>query len=185
MQLVEIYPKNIPWSPFWRTLYFWHVRARCQKSNWIQHSHQRALSHLHNHRDTAQQLQQQHHHNRYPHLNCLKCQHNLQQCGESASHSPHHLAILRKPTPPSTTQDVNPTLPITSWYCLGSRSFKMTKKKSPRLLEKKDTPAIPHNAGGRRQSREGGLITGWMNNCKRGAPLKITPTNKKMKGNGK
>ena len=58
----------------------------------------------------------------------------------------------------------------------------MTKKKSPRLLEKKDTPAIPHNAGGRRQAREVGLITGWMNNHKRGEPLKITPTNNKMKG---
>ena len=61
----------------------------------------------------------------------------------------------------------------------------MTKKKAPSLLEKKDTPAIPQNAWGRRQSREGGLITGFINNHKRGAPLKITPTNKKMKGEGK
>ena len=53
------------------------------------------------------------------------------------------------------------------------------------LLRKKDTPEIPHNAGGRRQAREGGLITGWMNNCKRRAPIKITPTNKKTKGKGK
>ena len=58
----------------------------------------------------------------------------------------------------------------------------MTKNKVLILLEKKDTPVIPHNAGGRRQAREGGLITGWMNNFKRGAPLKTTPTNKKMKG---
>ena len=61
----------------------------------------------------------------------------------------------------------------------------MTKKKSPILLENKDTPKIPHNSGGRRQSNEGGLITGWMNNENRGANIKITPTNKKMKGKGK
>ena len=56
----------------------------------------------------------------------------------------------------------------------------MTKKKAPRLLEKKDTPEIPHNTGGRCQESEGGLITGWMNNQKRGAPLKIAPINKKI-----
>ena len=61
----------------------------------------------------------------------------------------------------------------------------MTKKKAPSLLEKKNTPEIPHNSGGRRQAWEGGLIMGWMNNCKRGSPLKITPTNNKMKGSGK
>ena len=61
----------------------------------------------------------------------------------------------------------------------------MTKKKAPSLFDKKDTPAIPYNAGGRHQAREGGLVTGWMNNHKRWAPLKITPTNNKMKGKGK
>ena len=49
----------------------------------------------------------------------------------------------------------------------------------------KDTPEIPHNVGGRLQSRKGGLITKEMNNCKRGAPLKTTPTNKKIKGKRK
>ena len=80
--------------------------------------------------------------------------------------------------------NVHPTLPIISRYCLGSRRFEVTIKKAPSLLEKKDTPAIPQNAWGRRQSREGGLITGFINNHKRGAPLKITPTNKKMRGGG-
>ena len=61
----------------------------------------------------------------------------------------------------------------------------MKKNKAPSLLEKKDTPAIPHNAGDRRQAREGGLIMGWMNNRKRGAPLKITPTNNRMKEESK
>ena len=61
----------------------------------------------------------------------------------------------------------------------------MTREKSRSLINKKDTPAIPHIAGVRQQSREGGLIMGWMNNFKRGAPLKITPTNNKMKGKGK
>ena len=61
----------------------------------------------------------------------------------------------------------------------------MKKKKAPSLLENKETPEIPYNAGGRHQSREGGLITGWMNNHKREAPLKITLTNKKIMGNGK
>ena len=61
----------------------------------------------------------------------------------------------------------------------------MTKRKVPSLLENKDTPEIPQYAGGRCQAREGDLITGWMNNFKRGAPLKITPTNNKMKGEGK
>ena len=61
----------------------------------------------------------------------------------------------------------------------------MTKKKALSLLDKKYTPAIPHNEGGRRQVREGGLITGWTNNHKRGAPIQITQTNNKMKGEGK
>ena len=68
---------------------------------------------------------------------------------------------------------------------MSSIRCEITKEKAPSLIDKKDTPATPHNSGGRSQAREGGLITGWMNNCKRGAPLKITPTNKKMKGNGK
>ena len=55
----------------------------------------------------------------------------------------------------------------------------MTKKKAPSLLDNKYTPAIPHNAGGRI------LIMGWMNNRKRGAPPKITPTNNKMKSKGR
>ena len=63
--------------------------------------------------------------------------------------------------------------------------FKMTKKKAAISIDKKDTPSIPHNTGGRRQERQGGLITGWMNYCKRGSPLKITPTNKKIKVKGK
>ena len=118
-------------------------------------------------------------------LNRLKRQHHLQQYGELASHPPHHLAILRTPISSSTTQDLHPTLPIILQYFVGSRRSKMTKKKALSLLEKKYTPAIPHNAGGRLQVREGGLITGWMNNRKRGAPLKITPINKKIKGEGK
>ena len=61
----------------------------------------------------------------------------------------------------------------------------MTKKKAPSLLDNKDTPEIPHNAGCRLQVREGGLIMGWMNNRQGGAPLKFTPTNKKIKGKGK
>ena len=78
-----------------------------------------------------------------------------------------------------------PTVPIISRYCLGSKNFETTEKKDTSLLDKKYTPAIPHNSVGRRQAREGGLITGWMNNRKRGAPLKITPTNKKMNGKGR
>ena len=66
----------------------------------------------------------------------------------------------------------------------GFEKFLYEKKKATSLLEKKDTPAIPYNVGGRLQAREGGLITGWMNNRKRGAPLKITPINNKMKGEG-
>ena len=61
----------------------------------------------------------------------------------------------------------------------------MTKKKALSILMKKDTPTTPHNAGGGQQAGEGGLLTGWMNNRKIGPPLKITPTNKKMKGDGK
>ena len=79
-----------------------------------------------------------------------------------ASHPPHRLTTLS-----------------------GFEKVLLKKKKSPRLLENKDTPAIPHNSGVRRQSREGGLITGWTNNRKRGATLKTISTNKKMKGKGK
>ena len=61
----------------------------------------------------------------------------------------------------------------------------MTEKKGLSLLKNKYTPATPHNEGGGRQARQDGLITGWMNNRKRGSPLKITSTNKKTKGNGK
>ena len=60
----------------------------------------------------------------------------------------------------------------------------MTKKKALSLLEKKYNPEIPHNAGGGRQAREVVLITGWINNRKRGVPLKITPTNNKIKEKG-
>ena len=171
MQLVEIYPKTtFSWSPFWRTLYFWRVRVRCQIYNWVQHSHQYSLSHLKNHRDKTQQ----HHHNHYPLLNCIKRQHHIQQRGKRASQSPHHLAIFRTPTPSLTTQDVHTTLPIILRYCPGYRRFDIKKHKAPILLDKKDIPKIPHNAGSRRQAREGALVTGWMNNRKRGAPLKIT-----------
>ena len=68
---------------------------------------------------------------------------------------------------------------------MGSKRFDITKNKAPSLLEKKDTPAIPPNSGGRRQAREGGFIMVWMNNRKRGTPLKTTLTNKNMKGKGK
>ena len=67
----------------------------------------------------------------------------------------------------------------------GFKKFRDKKKKSPIFLEKQDSPTIPHNVGGRCKAREGGLITGWTNNSKRGEPLKITPTNKKMKAEGK
>ena len=57
----------------------------------------------------------------------------------------------------------------------------MTKKKQPANLEKLPT-TIPRNAKGRKDSGDKGLITGFMQNHKRGAPLKITPTtNKKIK----
>ena len=57
----------------------------------------------------------------------------------------------------------------------------MTKKKQPANLEKLPT-TIPCNAKGRKDSGDKGLITGFMQNHKRGAPLKITPTtNKKIK----
>ena len=188
MQLTEIYPKNNT-SPIYPLMYAIFLactsNARFQKPNCIHHSHQNTLSHLQNHQDTMQQSQQQHHHKRYPLINCFGCQSNLQQCGEREYHPTHHFAILRMPTPSSTTKDVHPTLPIISRYCLGSRRSDMKKKKASSLLYKKDTPEIPHNAGGRIQAMDGGLITGWMNNSKRGAPLKITPTNKKMKEKGK
>ena len=148
-------------------------------------THISALSHLHNHQYTPQQLQQQQHHNRYTLLNCIERQFHLQQCGKFATHPPHHITMLRIPTPSSITQDVHPTLPIISRYFLGSRRFDMTKKKDLSLLEKNYTPAIPHNSGGRRQARESGIITGCINNCNRRAHLKITPTNKKFKGKGK
>ena len=63
--------------------------------------------------------------------------------------------------------------------------MKLQKIRLQSLLEKKDTPTISNNAESRRQAREDGLTTGWMNNRKRGAPLKITPPNKKMKVRGK
>ena len=160
-------------------------RARCQKWNWIQHSHQRAISHLQNQRDTTQKFQQQHHHNWYPILNWIEHQRHIQQRGECASHPPHNIVILRTPTSSLTMQDVHLTLPIISRYCLGWRRVKMTKKKAMSLFKEKDTRKIPHNAGYRRQSREGGIIPWWTNNRKIDSPLKIIPTNKKMKGKGK
>ena len=57
----------------------------------------------------------------------------------------------------------------------------MTKKKQPAKLEKLP-PIIPWNSKGRKDARDKGLITGYMQNRKRGGPLKITPTtNKKIK----
>jgi len=49
----------------------------------------------------------------------------------------------------------------------------MTKKKVPSQLLKVATPAIPRNAIQRAAAREQGLITGFLSNRKRGAPLKL------------
>ena len=58
----------------------------------------------------------------------------------------------------------------------------MTKPKPPSQLETTKKPTIPRNAVDRRHARESGCITGWLKNRKRGAPLKIKPPNKKLKG---
>ena len=132
----------------------------------------------------TKKLQQQHHPKRYPLRKCLGRQYQLQQRRKHSSHPLHNIVILQTPTPSSTMQEVHPTLTIISRYCLGSRSFDIKKKKVPILFDKKDTPTIPHNTGGRSQARKGGLITGLMNKHKRGAHLKTTPTNNKIKGKG-
>ena len=49
----------------------------------------------------------------------------------------------------------------------------MKKKKTPSELLMLTPPVIPCNAMGRTNMREGGLITGWTKNRKRGAPLKV------------
>ena len=61
----------------------------------------------------------------------------------------------------------------------------MTKPKKPSQLETTTKKAIPRNAIERRHAREGGCITGWLKNRKRGAVLKIKPPpNKKLRGKG-
>lgn len=49
----------------------------------------------------------------------------------------------------------------------------MTKKKVPSQLLRVATPAIPQNAIQRADARQQGLITGFLSNRKRGAPLKL------------
>ena len=57
----------------------------------------------------------------------------------------------------------------------------MTKKKQPAKLEN-IPPIITRNAKERKDARDKGLTTGFMQNHKRGAPLKIAPaTNNKIK----
>ena len=48
----------------------------------------------------------------------------------------------------------------------------MTKKKTPRKLLMVAPPVIPRNSMRQTNAREGGIITGWTKNHKRGAPLK-------------
>ena len=48
----------------------------------------------------------------------------------------------------------------------------MTKKKAPSKLETAKPPAVPRNAMQRSSARQKGLITGFLKNRKRGAPLK-------------
>ena len=60
----------------------------------------------------------------------------------------------------------------------------MTKKKPHSHRETRNSPTIPRNAIGRRDTRDSKFINGWLKNRKRGAPLKIalwTTTNKKKK----
>ena len=62
---------------------------------------------------------------------------------------------------------------------------KMTKKKPPSQRETLKPPTIPINAMQRRDSRDHGFITGWLNKRKQGAPLKNSPRttmNNKKKG---
>lgn len=57
----------------------------------------------------------------------------------------------------------------------------MTKPLPPSQLKDVETPTIPRNAAQRTEKRTKGLITGWMKNRKRGAPLKITPSAASLK----
>ena len=48
----------------------------------------------------------------------------------------------------------------------------MTKKKAPSGLDTKNPNAVPQNSMQRSSARQNGLFTGFLNNCKWGAPLK-------------
>ena len=57
----------------------------------------------------------------------------------------------------------------------------MTKPLPPSQLKDVETSTIPRNTAQRTEKRTKGLITGWMKNHKRGAPLKITPSAASLK----
>ena len=59
----------------------------------------------------------------------------------------------------------------------------MIKKKPPSQGETLKHPTIPRNTMVRRDEQDSGFITGWLNNRKRGAPLKISKQTTTIKTN--